>query len=225
MTSSTGAARTPPAQPTPPSQRPPHQAKWTQRVAPFVPIVVMAILAGATYWLLQSSLKPAAQPAAKQVGHTADYFGNDLSVTMLDDTGNVQYRLNARTLTHYEDDQNSVLTDPALRSFKPGSPIITATSKRGVVNSDASIVNLYDDAKVVRAPGPADPPMEADSSHFEVLVNDDTIRTEKPVKLTRGPSIATATQGMTYINTTRSAQLFGNVRGSIAAQQLNGGTR
>lgn len=223
MTSSPNAGH---VSPPPPAQPPrPHQAKWTQRVMPFAPIVVMAILAALTYWVLQSSLRPTAHAPAAKVGHTADYFGDDLSVTMLDDTGHVQYRLNSRTLTHYEDDQNSVLTDPALRSFTPGSPIITATAKRGVVNSDASIVNLYDDAKIVRAPGPADPAMEADSSHFEVLVNDDTIRTEQPVKLTRGPSISTATQGMTYINTTRSAQLFGNVRGSIAAQQLNGATR
>ncbi|MGF7187928.1 LPS export ABC transporter periplasmic protein LptC [Robbsia andropogonis] len=224
MTSSASAGGTP-TPPPPPSPRRAHQVKWTQRVAPFLPIIIMAILAAGTYWVLQTSLRPAEETVTKKLEHTPDYFGNDLSVTMLDDTGNVQYRLNAKTMKHFEDDQTSFLTEPALRSFKPGSPIITATSKWGVVNSDGSIVNLYDDAKIVRAPGPADPPMEADSSHFEVLVNDDTIRTEKPVKLTRGPSVATSTQGMTYINTTRAAQLFGNVRGSIAAQELNGGSR
>ena len=48
-----------------------------------------------------------------------------------------------------------------------------------------------------------------------MLVNDDVIETEKPVKLQRGPSVMTAS-GMNYNNVTREMQLFGNVRGAIA---------
>ena len=196
--------------------------RMTTRFTAYLPLVGMAILAGLTYWLLQSSLKPSPPPVARKVQHTADYFADDISVTMLATTGLAKYRLNAQSMLHYEDDQNTDLTAPAMRSFTPGQPIITATSRRGVVNGDGSIINLYDDAKIVRAPGPADPPMEADSAHFLVLVNDDVVKTEKPVKLLRGQSIATA-NGMIYTNTTRNAELLGQVRGSIAPSQLNGG--
>jgi lipopolysaccharide export system protein LptC len=90
------------------------------------------------------------------------------------------------------------------------------------VNADASIVDLYDHARIVRAPGAGDPPMQADSEHFHVLVNDDVIETEKPVKLQRGQSVATATDGMHYNNVTRVIQLFGNVRGMIAPADSGG---
>lgn len=83
------------------------------------------------------------------------------------------------------------------------------------MNGDASIVDLYDNARIVRDAGFGDPRMQADSSHFRVLVNDDVIETEKPVKLQRGQSIMTAS-GMNYNNVTRVIQLFGNVRGAIA---------
>lgn len=192
-----------------------------ERAASYLAILAMAILAAFTYWLLQTSLKPSLPPATRPVQHAPDYFANDLSVTMLAPTGLVKYRLNAKTMLHFEDDQNSDLTLPAMRSFTPGEPIITATSKRGVVNNDGSIINLYDDARILRAPGPVDPAMEADSEHFLVLVNDDVIKTEKPVKLLRGQSVATA-NGMIYTNTTRNAELLGQVRGSIAPSQLNG---
>ncbi|MGI4858917.1 MAG: LPS export ABC transporter periplasmic protein LptC [Janthinobacterium lividum] len=192
------------------------------RFTAYLPLVGMAILAGLTYWLLQSSLKPSAAPVERKVQHTPDYFADDISVTMLAPTGVAKYRLNAQSMLHYEDDQNTHLTTPAMRSFTPGEPIITATSRRGVVNSDGSIINLYEDAKIVRAPGPADPPMEADSEHFLVLANDDVVKTEKPVKLLRGQSIATA-NGMIYTNTTRNMELLGQVRGSIAPSQLTGG--
>jgi lipopolysaccharide export system protein LptC len=89
------------------------------------------------------------------------------------------------------------------------------------VNGDASIVDLYDNARIVRAPGYGDPQMQADSQHFRVLVNDDVIETEKPVKLQRGMSVMTAS-GMNYNNVTRVMQLFGNVKGNIAPSEAGG---
>jgi lipopolysaccharide export system protein LptC len=126
-------------------------------------------------------------------------------------------------MVHYEDDEDSDLTQPAIRAFQPGKPIITATGDRGKVNGDASIVNLYDNARILRAAGMGDPAMQADSEHFRVLVNDDVIETEKPVKLQRGLSVMTAS-GMNYNNVTRVMQLFGNVRGAIAASDASGGS-
>lgn len=191
------------------------------RPTTYLPLIGMAIVAALTYWLLQATMKPSAPVAPHRLDHTVDYFADNFAVTMLSVTGATKYRLNANTMLHYEDDQNTDLTNPALRAFTPGEPIITATAKRGVVNSDGSIVDLYDTARIVREPGPADPPMQADSEHFRVLANEDIVETEKPVKLLRGESLATA-NGMVYTNTTRHAELLGQVRGSIAASQLNG---
>ena len=92
---------------------------------------------------------------------------------------------------------------------------------RGSTLARASIVDLYDNARIVRAPGYGDPQMQADSQHFRVLVNDDVIETEKPVKLQRGMSVMTAS-GMNYNNVTRVMQLFGNVKGNIAPSEAGG---
>jgi lipopolysaccharide export system protein LptC len=192
------------------------------KVASLLPLVAMAALAGITYWLLQSTL-PAGPPAPEQPKrHTPDYFADNFSVSELDTSGKTQYRLTAKTLVHYEDDENSDLTLPAMRMFQPTKPTVTATALRGTVNGDVSVVDLYDNARILRAAGYGDPQMQADSQHFRVLVNDDVIETEKPVRLQRGPSVMTA-NGMNYNNVTREMKLFGNVRGAIAASDLNGG--
>jgi lipopolysaccharide export system protein LptC len=117
----------------------------------------------------------------------------------------------------------SYLVKPEIRAFQPGKPIVTATGDTGTVNGDASIVDLYQNARILRAAGDGDPAMQADSYHFRVLVNDDVIETEKPVKLQRGLSVMTAS-GMNYNNVTRVMQLFGNVRGAIAASDSAGGS-
>ncbi|MBU6486354.1 MAG: LPS export ABC transporter periplasmic protein LptC [Burkholderiales bacterium] len=194
----------------------------SSRIASSLSLLALAALAGGTYWLLQATLPPAARGEAGVKTHTPDYFADNFSVSELDQSGTTQYRLTAAKMVHYEDDENSDLTRPAVRAFQPGRPIVTATGERGTVNGDASIVDLYDNARIVRAAGAGDPEMQADSVHFRVLVNDDVIETEKPVKLRRGLSIATAS-AMNYNNVTRVMQLSGNVRGAIAASDISGG--
>ncbi len=192
------------------------------RLTTLISLLAMAALAGGTYWLLQATRPPASEGVERPKTHSPDYFAENFSVSELDQSGTTQYRLTATKMIHYEDDENSDLTHPAIRAFQPGKPIVTATGERGTVNSDASIVDLYDHARILRAPGDGDPEMQADSSHFRVLVNDDVIETEKPVKLRRGQSVTTA-NAMNYNNVTRVMQLFGNVRGNIAASDVSGG--
>ncbi|WP_321934338.1 LPS export ABC transporter periplasmic protein LptC [Paraburkholderia sp. J8-2] len=192
------------------------------RLTSLVPLVCVAALAGFTWWLLQAVQPREKEAAPRALTHTPDYFADNFSVSELDQSGSTQYRLTATHMVHYEDDENSDLTNPAVRAFQPGKPIVTATGLRGTVNADASIVNLYDDARILRAAGAGDPEMRADSEHFKVLVNDDVILTEKPVKLRRGQSVMTATSGMNYNNVTRVIQLFGNVRGAIAPADSGG---
>jgi lipopolysaccharide export system protein LptC len=193
------------------------------KLTSMVPLFAMAALAGITYWLLQATLPPAQQAPDQPKRHTPDYFADNFSVSELDTSGTTQYRLTAKSMVHYEDDDNSDLTMPAMRMFQPQKPTVTATSERGTVNADVSIVDLYDHARILRAAGYGDPQMQADSQHFRVLVNDDVIETEKPVRLQRGPSVMTA-NGMNYNNVTREMKLFGNVRGAIAASDINGGS-
>jgi lipopolysaccharide export system protein LptC len=193
------------------------------RFTSLIPLVAMAVLAGVTWWLLQATAPPPHEGEIKPKEHTPDYFADNFSVSELDQSGATQYRLTATHLVHYEDDELSDLVKPAIRAFQPGKPIVTATGDTGTVNGDASIIDLYQNARILRAAGDGDPAMQADSSHFRVLVNDDVIETEKPVKLQRGLSVMTAS-GMNYNNVTRVMQLFGNVRGAIAASDASGGS-
>lgn len=195
------------------------------RLTQLIPLVAVAALAGITWWLLQATLPPPGGDAARPKTHTPDYFADNFSVSELDQSGQTQYRLTAAKLLHYEDNETSDLTRPAMRAFQPDKPVVTTTSKRGTVNGDVSIVDLYDDAQILRAAGGTDPQMQADSEHFRIFVNDDVIQTEKPVKLQRGLSVMNATDGMKYNNVTRVIELYGNVRGTIAASGTSGSSR
>ncbi|MDN4575740.1 LPS export ABC transporter periplasmic protein LptC [Pandoraea cepalis] len=195
----------------------------TQRLSPasLVAIVVLAGLAAGTYWLVQRTLPSDADRAPYVKQHIPDYFADDMVISTLSATGLTQYRVNAVHMTHYEDDQTTAMTLPAVRAFTPNQPEVTATSKRGTLNADMSVVDLYDDAVVVRQAGPRDPQMRALSQHFQVLVNDDIVRTELPVQLFRGASVMYG-DGMIFNNISRAVQLLGNVHGTIQPAELGG---
>jgi len=193
------------------------------RLMSLIPVMAMMVVAALSWWLVQATRTRAVDDSQRApLTHTPDYFANDFSVSELDQAGATQYRLTAARLVHYEDDQQSDLTLPAVRAFQPGKPVTTATSQRGTVNSDASIIDLYDNANITREAGAGDPRMTASSEHFHLRVNDDIIQTEKPVKLEHGQSVMTATHGMIYNNVTRAIALSGDVRGAISAVDSGG---
>ena len=140
-----------------------------------------------------------------------------ISATALDETGTTKYRFTGVHMNHYEDDLTYDVTYPALRVYAPDRPQVTARADLGKMNGEGTIIDLYNNAKVIRAQGSdarQDPLMTADSTYFQVLLNDDIVRTDKPVELHRGPSIMNA-NGLTFNNVTRQVQLLGNVRGRI----------
>ncbi len=204
----------------------------TPRFRHWLPLGGIALLAGLTYglFLLNQSTGPLLPARAKT--HTPDYFADHFSVTILNPQGTTQYRIKASKMVHYQDDGTIDITLPAVRVFTPNEPAITGFAQRGKLNTDGSILDLYGDARVLRASARRgkniEPEIQMASEHFRVLINNDLVQTEKPVTIQRGPSIATTT-GMEYNNTTRTILFKSRVQGvfspTIQPQSANPPTR
>ena len=191
-----------------------------QMLLRFLPLVLMAIVAGITFWLVQvnSPVRKDDQEQAKR--HEPAYYIDQLAATELDDKGTTKYRFNASRMVQYEDDQTYAVTHPAVRAYEPGRPQVTAMSDRGTMNAEGTIIDLRSNARVLRDQGTdaeRDPVMSARSERFELLLNDDVVRTDKPVELRHGQSIMHA-NGLIFNNVTREVQLLGNVRGTIVSK-------
>jgi lipopolysaccharide export system protein LptC len=57
--------------------------------------------------------------------------------------------------------------------------------------------------------------MLARSSYFKVLINDDIIQTNKPIRLEQGVSVMNSTEGGVFNNIEQSMVLSGQVKGRI----------
>ncbi|PSB91779.1 LPS export ABC transporter periplasmic protein LptC [Candidatus Pandoraea novymonadis] len=180
---------------------------------------LLASIVGGTYWLVQKTL-PNQDTCTKYVKrHIPDYYVDNLVISILSSTGKTQYRVNAQHIAHYEDDETTHLELPTVRAFSQDQPEVTAMSKRGMLNSDMSIIDLNDNVIVNRKADFRNPTMQAFSSHFQILINNDIIHTDTPVKLFHGQSTMNAS-GIILNNSKRSLQLLGNVHGTIHPTSL-----
>ncbi len=192
-------------------------SRLTGLIMRLLPLLLMAIVAGSTFWLVQLNSPREDAEKSNVKRHEPDYWMERFSATELAEDGSTKMRFTGVKMVHYEDDQTYDVTTPAMRAYEPDRPPVTANANRGVMNAEGSVIDLYGNAFIVRQAGAdvaKDPRMTAASQYFQLLVNDDIVKTDKPVQLTRGPSVMTA-NGLIFNNVTREVQLLGNVRGTI----------
>lgn len=192
-----------------------------------MPLLLMAFVAGSTFWLVQINSPRDAETGPRVKRHEPDYFMEHFAASELALDGSTKMRFNGEKLLHFEDDQTYEVTRPAMRSFEPDRPPVSGRADKGLMDADATVIDLLGDAHIERPAGAdpsKDPALSATSQFFRVLINDDIVKTDKPVQLTRGPSVMTA-NGMIFNNVTREVQLLGNVRGTIVMAPRAGDVR
>ena len=185
------------------------------RITAFIAIVLLASLAGVSYWYSQSTrLKKIATPVSRD---GPDFVVNGVTLTQFDATGRATNRLHASELVHFAADDHSELSQPRLISVRPDQPLLEVRAKAANVESGGERVSLSGDVVVTRAPGrDGTAPMQLRTQQLTALPDLDRYSTDAPVEIERGDSVIEST-GMDYDNIRRVVKFHSNVRGTIAS--------
>ena len=190
------------------------------RLAVYLPIVLMAIMAMTTYWLVRNT--PVAGDAELEADprHVPDYFMRDFSVKVFGADGKLKSEMVGIEGRHYPDTDTLEIDQPHIRIINPEGRLTTAVAKRGLINADGSEAQLFDKAVVVReattnAQGVAVPRTELQSDFLHLFANTEEVRSHLPVVLVRGAGDRFSGDGMDYDNLDRVMQLNGRVRGTL----------
>jgi lipopolysaccharide export system protein LptC len=109
-----------------------------------------------------------------------------------------------------------------------GSAPVTVRADRGYIDGDLTILDLFGNGEIYRPAQEAfgdlkaSPRLLARSSYFQALINDDVVRTDKPLELQQGISIMNSTGGGVLNNVQHSVTLTGQVRGRIEPSEQRG---
>ena len=192
------------------------------QVLKFLPMLLMAILTLGTYWMVQ--MNEPNLDAEKQKRHVPDYIMDGIVVTTLGPEGNTKFRVVGQKLIHYEDDASLEIDWPIARRFHETKPAITIKSDKGFLDGDMTILDLVGNASLTRPPQAATATQAGSarlfmsSSKFTVLMNEDIVKTNRPVNLEQGLSIMTSQEGAVFDNVHQKLTMIGQVKGRIESE-------
>jgi lipopolysaccharide export system protein LptC len=192
------------------------------RMSLYAPFVLMAILALLTWWLLR--LTPTFEPEVPEPPprHVVDYQMKNFAVRSFSNKGELKGEFLGQLASHYPD--TDTLEVDALRVTGKGSDqqSLTATSDRALVNGDATELQLMGHAQVVSSTSNAGQnssaksaghtaPIQVNSEFLHVWVNEQRVRTDRPVRITQGNSQIDA-DSLNFDKHSQTTLLQGRVR-------------
>jgi lipopolysaccharide export system protein LptC len=181
-----------------------------ERLSNLFPLALMIVLAALTYWLDRAVQGPAAVSNVL-LRHDPDYIVDKLLATRMDVGGAIKNTLFSQKLTHFPDDDTTVLEGPRFISHAKGTPL-TVTSKTGLVSSNGENVYFRDNVRAVRAPFGQRSEMVVETEYLHVMPDDNVAKTDRAVTITDASMVIHAV-GMEINSETRVLKLDAQVRG------------
>jgi len=181
-----------------------------QRLFSLIPVLLLALLAGLTYWL-DKVAQPPAGSAEKRVVHNPDFTVEKLLATRMDVNGRVSDTLQAAKMVHFPDDDSTELERPRFVSFARGAPL-TITAKQAKVTSNGGNIYFRDEVRATRGALGAGSALVMVTDFLHVLPDDHIAKTDRRVTISDDRMRIEAV-GMELNSETRILKLNGGVRG------------
>ena len=194
-------------------------APWYLRlldlVSAYLPLVLMAVLAAGTWWLVRNAPKVEGPRPAAAARHEPDYVMSRFVVQRFAADGSLRTQLEGDTLRHYPDNDTLEIDAARIRSIAEDGTVTLASARRALSNGDGSEVQLIGDARVVRPATAKQEAVEFRSEFLHAFRNIEQVRSDLPVVVTQGSSVVHA-EGMVYDNLARVVNLQGRSRASFS---------
>ena len=189
------------------------------RVTLYLPIILMGWFALGTYWLVRSTPLLLLHGQEAQERHEPDYFMRNFSVKSFDGAGRLKTEVIGTDARHFPDSNTLEIDFVRIRSFGDEGGVTVASARSAVTNADATEVQLFGEARVVREPtadkmAQVQPSMEFRSEFLHAFMETERFFSDKPVELLRGNDRFTA-DSMEFDNRKRVMNLKGRVKGTL----------
>ena len=185
-----------------------------QRLTAWFPVLLLAAVAAVTVWL-DRHVQPPETANTGKARHDPDYIAENFTVTRIGPDGAVRYKMKARRMQHYPDDDTTDLEAPNVVNFRDAGITMTASSKTAKLSSNGDDVYLQDDVRLTRSAYDNHSELLMLTTWLHVVPDDGTARTDKPVRIQDATTLITS-DGLEFDNKTRILKLLSNVRGSYA---------
>ena len=190
----------------------PRHRRWLDQMSAYLPLLLMALLAAVTWWLVNRAPPvDAADDRAASLRHEPDYSMAHFTIQRFGVAGALRTQIDGDRLRHYPDTDTLEIDNARVRAVADNGSVTFATARRALANGDGSEVQLFDDARVVRAATATEAAVEFRSEFLHAFRNIERVRSHLPVTVTQGATQVRA-DGMEYDNLARTVDLKGHTR-------------
>lgn len=195
---------------------PRRKRKWLDSFSIYLPVVLMGLLALASYWLLRATPVADLPEVDRPVSTEPDYFMRRFSVKVFDAAGVLKTELNGVEARHYPATDTVEVDNGRIRHVGLNGLPTLASARLITTNGDNTEFVLEGNAVVVReagvnAAGEAVPRLEFRGEFLHIYTAPERVVSDQPVTLLRGTDRLQA-DTLDYVGDERVANFKGRVK-------------
>ena len=169
-----------------PSQ--PWHWRLRQTISAYLPLLLMAMLALGTWWLVQNTPSPEAPREAAAPRHEPDYTMQGFTLQRFDAAGRLRVQVQGAQLRHYPDTDTLEIDAVTIRALAPDGSVTRAVAQRALATGDASEVQLLGGAQVIHEATAQTRQIEFESEFLHAYLDTERLRSHLPVRLSQAGS-------------------------------------
>ena len=182
-----------------------------------LPLALLLLLASLTWWL-QIKVAPGIRQSAQPQRHDPDYIMENFEATTMNTQGNMEYRVTARKMAHFPDDDTTELERPLVTAYTDTVALWQVQAERGIARTRNDEVFLAGTVIATRLPTPEQGAVTIDTSNLTINHADNLGVTPDKVTITEAHGVTRATGMRIYLKEKR-LELLSNVRGTYVTDE------
>lgn len=182
----------------------------------YLPILVMTLLALASWWLVKNSPRGVAAVEDRPVSADPDYTMERFAIERFDAQGKLKLRVEGARLKHFPATDRVEIDQAQIRAIAPDGRVTLASARRAIGNGDGSELQLLGGAEVVSSDAYGRP-LTMNGEFLHAFFVTERVKSHLPVVVHMGTSELRAA-GLEYDHAARRLELKGPMRAEMAAR-------
>ena len=188
----------------------PWHLRLRETLSAYLPILLMAALALATWWLVKNSPKPPGEVAPRAVSAEPDYTMSGFALERFAPDGRLMLRIEGAQMRHYPATDRIEIDGAQIQAWSPQGRLTRASAARAIGTGDGSELQLLGGAEVVGEDA-AGVPLLIRSEFLHAFFIDERVESDRPVLVRHGATELRAA-GLLYAHASQRLELKGPLK-------------
>ena len=196
----------------------PWHLRQRETLSTYLPILLMAALALATWWLVKNSPKPPGEVAPRAVSAEPDYTMSGFALERFAPDGRLVLRIEGAQMRHYPATDRIEIDGAQIQAWSPAGRLTRASAARAVGTGDGSELQLLGGAEVVGEDA-AGVPLLMRSEFLHAFFIDERVESDRPVLVRHGATELRAA-GLLYAHASQRLELKGPLKVTLTPRAV-----